>query len=231
MKRSNRSGSMALPPLMPVGALAIADENAGNTVAALGGLSRALADVVAAASTAHAERALAARAAVAAGLMPATADAGALFRAAAAAALRAAAARVDAPAVLARVAGYVEGAAARGGDAHIAAALTSALLSACSALSAEAQEPSALAALRVVVGATASVAGNIIAAGAGSVKTNDQAAGLQLAVWNVLYNGGDKLDLSHGAFRATASASALGYAEQFFALRNKAGHSVYSAAF
>ena len=70
-------------------------------------------------------------------------------------------------------------------------------------------------------------AGNIIAAGAGSVKTNDQAAGLQLAVWNVLYNGGDKLDLSHGAFRATASASALGYAEQFFALRNKAGHSVY----
>lgn len=70
-------------------------------------------------------------------------------------------------------------------------------------------------------------AGNIIAAASVLAKTNDQAAGLQLAVWDVLYNGGSKLDLTTGSFRATANASALGYAEQYFALRTKLGHSVY----
>lgn len=71
------------------------------------------------------------------------------------------------------------------------------------------------------------MAGNIISAASGLAKTNDQAAGLQLAVWDVLYNGGAKLDLTHGAFKATANASALGYAEQYYALRTKTGHSIY----
>lgn len=71
------------------------------------------------------------------------------------------------------------------------------------------------------------MAGNIIANAGGMVKTDAQAAGLQLAVWSVIYNGSSKLDLSSGSFKATASASALGYAEQYFALRTKTGHSIY----
>jgi len=68
----------------------------------------------------------------------------------------------------------------------------------------------------------------IISADFNSVHTNDEAAGLQLAVWDAIYDNGASFDADHGTFQAqNVSSSVLNYANQYYADRNGNGVALY----
>lgn len=65
-------------------------------------------------------------------------------------------------------------------------------------------------------------AGNIVAAAAGQAKSADAAAGLQLAVWKTLYDGGST-NWSTGKVRVQASGSVMNYANKFLCYSSQLG--------
>lgn len=66
------------------------------------------------------------------------------------------------------------------------------------------------------IGGRATLAGNIVAKYFRSAKTADQCAGLQLAVWEAMEDGGEHANFGAGRFRAKASMSALDYGQEFY---------------
>lgn len=77
------------------------------------------------------------------------------------------------------------------------------------------------------------LAGNIVAqkfAGVVNAATdqNAQACGLNLAVWDAIYDGGAVFDAANGNFLVTnASASALGYAAIYYTAISTSGNAIY----
>ncbi|MBS1717332.1 MAG: PEP-CTERM sorting domain-containing protein [Armatimonadetes bacterium] len=71
-------------------------------------------------------------------------------------------------------------------------------------------------------------AGRIVAAEFANANTADKAAGLQMAVWEAVYDDGAIFNPNQGTFRVTnASAAAISYASTFYGMRNQNGHSIY----
>jgi hypothetical protein len=66
------------------------------------------------------------------------------------------------------------------------------------------------------VGGTVALAGNIVAKHFDSATTADQCAGLQLAVWEAIEDGGDHADFSRGHFQARATRNAMAYAVKYY---------------
>ncbi|MBS1705566.1 MAG: PEP-CTERM sorting domain-containing protein [Armatimonadetes bacterium] len=74
------------------------------------------------------------------------------------------------------------------------------------------------------------LAGNIVAGGFGSVASNEDAAALQLAVWEAVTEGtanGGVADFSAGDFRANISGSLLTKATNYYSLTATAGTAIY----
>jgi hypothetical protein len=77
------------------------------------------------------------------------------------------------------------------------------------------------------VGGRIALAGNIVAKYFASARTADQCAGLQLAVWEAVEDGGDHADFSTGQFRAAAPAAAMDYAQDFYEAITDAKEAAY----
>ncbi|MCE9559867.1 MAG: PEP-CTERM sorting domain-containing protein [Armatimonadetes bacterium] len=74
------------------------------------------------------------------------------------------------------------------------------------------------------------LAGNIVAAVFGSAATNEQCAGLQLAVWEATYDGtsnGGVADFSNGIFGASITGSLLAQATTYYSSVSVAGDAIY----
>jgi hypothetical protein len=69
------------------------------------------------------------------------------------------------------------------------------------------------------VGGNITKAGNIVGKYFNEAKTPDQCAGLQLAVWEAIEDGGDEPDFQNGHFQAQASPSVIGYAQKYYKAR------------
>lgn len=59
-------------------------------------------------------------------------------------------------------------------------------------------------------------AGNIVAKYFKQARTPDQCAGLQLAVWEALEDGGDKPNFAQGHFQARASSAVMEKADEYY---------------
>jgi len=66
------------------------------------------------------------------------------------------------------------------------------------------------------VGGNVAKAGHIVARFFDRARTPDECAGLQLAVWEAIEDGGGAADFTSGHFQARATPGALGYATQFY---------------
>lgn len=66
------------------------------------------------------------------------------------------------------------------------------------------------------LGGNVALAGNIVAKHFYGAKTAEQCAGLQLAVWEAMEDGGKFADFASGRFRAMATQSALDYGQEFY---------------
>lgn len=66
------------------------------------------------------------------------------------------------------------------------------------------------------VGGGMARAGAIVARCFRDAQSADQCAGLQLAVWKAIEDGGDYPDFASGALQARASASVIGWAQQYY---------------
>jgi hypothetical protein len=71
--------------------------------------------------------------------------------------------------------------------------------------------------LSASMGGNFAKAGNIVAKYLATAQTPEQCAGLQLAVWEAIEDGGAKADFSGGKFMARGSANAITYAEMYYA--------------
>ncbi len=60
------------------------------------------------------------------------------------------------------------------------------------------------------------LAGNIVARYFNAARTPDQCAGLQLAIWEAIEDGGGQADFQNGRFRASASAPVLAFAATYY---------------
>lgn len=69
-------------------------------------------------------------------------------------------------------------------------------------------------------------AGNIVAKHFSSAKTSAQAAGLQLAVWEAIEDGGGRADFSAGRFRAAAGDDVIRFAEGYYQAIAEPGNAV-----
>ncbi|MBS1718205.1 MAG: PEP-CTERM sorting domain-containing protein [Armatimonadetes bacterium] len=71
-------------------------------------------------------------------------------------------------------------------------------------------------------------AGNILGNAFFQADNADKAAGLQLAMWEAIYDGGATLDLSVGNFKSTGeTAAADAWAQTYYAYRTVDAHAVY----
>ncbi|MCE9557630.1 MAG: PEP-CTERM sorting domain-containing protein [Armatimonadetes bacterium] len=81
------------------------------------------------------------------------------------------------------------------------------------------------------VGTTAvKKAGNIVGASFNSANSNDDAAALQLAVWEALYDGASAPSFSSGNFKTSASSSVKTKATAYYAKISQAGNALYLKA-
>ena len=65
-------------------------------------------------------------------------------------------------------------------------------------------------------GGRIALAGSIVAKYFDAARTPDQCAGLQLAVWEAVEDGGPHANFGAGRFRVRATMDALDYAEDFY---------------
>lgn len=70
-------------------------------------------------------------------------------------------------------------------------------------------------------------AGNIVAKFFGKAQTADQCAGLQLAIWEAIEDGGDKPNFLGGKFQAKADQAVLAYAEAYYDAIDEEGDAIY----
>lgn len=80
------------------------------------------------------------------------------------------------------------------------------------------------------VGGNVGRAGSIVAKYLRQVRTADECAGLQLAVWEAIEDGGSRADFASGRFRAQAPDAALQYARQFYESGSQAADALYLQA-
>lgn len=76
-------------------------------------------------------------------------------------------------------------------------------------------------------GGSVKLAGNIVSRSFRSAMTADQCAGLQLAVWEAIEDGGWNPDFSSGHFRVNASAAVLAAASDFYAGLGEDGDAIF----
>jgi hypothetical protein len=72
-------------------------------------------------------------------------------------------------------------------------------------------------------GGNAKIAVNIVAANFNNASSNEQCAGLQLAVWEAMEDGGIKPDFENGRFAAHADPGVMAYAVAYYAAADKPG--------
>ena len=77
------------------------------------------------------------------------------------------------------------------------------------------------------VGGNVKKAGNIVAQWFNAARTADQCAGLQLAVWEAIEDGGSHADFARGRFQADASAAALSFAEAYYEAIEQDGEALF----
>ncbi len=79
-------------------------------------------------------------------------------------------------------------------------------------------------------GGNVALAGNIIARYFYVAQTDDQCAGLQLAVWKALEDGTEQADFLSGRFQAKASPAVLAYASLYYKAIGTSGNAIYLQA-
>ncbi|HRK22310.1 MAG TPA: hypothetical protein PLX06_10895 [Fimbriimonadaceae bacterium] len=73
-------------------------------------------------------------------------------------------------------------------------------------------------------------AGAIVAKYVGQVRTADECAGLQLAVWEAIEDGGEQANFASGKFAARAPQAALNFAQQMYLNAKDPGETLYLQA-
>lgn len=81
-----------------------------------------------------------------------------------------------------------------------------------------------------LLGGRHALAGNIVAKHFRKALNQDQCAGLQLAIWEAMEDGGAKPNFGNGRFQVGASAPVLHYAAQFYEAVNSPGEAVFLQA-
>lgn len=81
-----------------------------------------------------------------------------------------------------------------------------------------------------LVGGGVTLAGNIVAKWFNAAQSAEQCAGLQLAVWEAIEDGGLAADFSSGRFQAKASPVALAYARKYYQAAGEDGEAVFLQA-
>ncbi|MBX3117572.1 MAG: hypothetical protein KF784_00785 [Fimbriimonadaceae bacterium] len=76
-------------------------------------------------------------------------------------------------------------------------------------------------------GGNVAKAGNIVAKFFSSAQTADQCAGLQLAIWEAVEDGGDKPHFLSGRFQARASEAVIAYAEAYYDAIDEEGDAIF----
>lgn len=74
------------------------------------------------------------------------------------------------------------------------------------------------------------LAGNIAARHLREATTADQCAGLQLAVWEAIEDGGASADFGSGRFQARATLAALALAQRYYQASGEPGDAIYLQA-
>lgn len=77
------------------------------------------------------------------------------------------------------------------------------------------------------IGGNIALAGRIVAKYFKLAKTPQQCAGLQLAVWEAIEDGGSTPDFTSGHFRARAETGVLDYADQFYTAVDEPGSAMF----
>jgi hypothetical protein len=77
------------------------------------------------------------------------------------------------------------------------------------------------------VGGNLALAGSIVASCFVLAQSPDQCAGLQIAVWEAIEDGGASPDFGNGRFRVRANAGALAYAAQFYQASRRPGDALF----
>ncbi len=70
-------------------------------------------------------------------------------------------------------------------------------------------------------------AGNIVAKFFSKAQTADQCAGLQLAIWEAIEDGGTKPNFLGGKFQAQGSREVMAFAEEFYGAVSEDGDAIY----
>lgn len=76
-------------------------------------------------------------------------------------------------------------------------------------------------------GGRVALAGNIVAKYFYQAKTADQCAGLQLAIWEAVEDGGEKADFGTGRFMAMASDVTMDFAEMYYDAISQTGDAAF----
>jgi hypothetical protein len=77
------------------------------------------------------------------------------------------------------------------------------------------------------VGGAVAIAGNIVAKYFKLAQDADQCAGLQLAIWEAIEDGGLRPNFSSGRFQARATPIVMAYAEEFYSAAEISGEALY----
>lgn len=77
------------------------------------------------------------------------------------------------------------------------------------------------------IGGNIQRAGNIVAKFFRAAKSNEQCAGLQIAVWEAIEDGGEQPNFGNGRFQVRASDAALAWAEEYYQAITEPGNAVF----
>ncbi len=78
-----------------------------------------------------------------------------------------------------------------------------------------------------VLGSNYAKAGRIVARYFNEARSPAQCAGLQLAVWEAIEDGGPVADFGHGRFQAQGTPAAMAFADQYYLAIGDEGQGVY----
>lgn len=76
-------------------------------------------------------------------------------------------------------------------------------------------------------GGNVAKAGNIVAKFFNKAQTADQCAGLQIAIWEAIEDGGDNPNFLAGKFQAQGSPEVMAYAEAFYDAIDEEGDAIF----